>query len=55
MKNYISYVIQDAKEHTHHSEIIDIQTPSYTFSSEPMIPEVMKWIEKKQSTLEKNT
>ncbi|WP_166961826.1 hypothetical protein [Yeosuana marina] len=51
MKNYISYVIQDAKEHTHHSEIIDIISPPYTYSSAPEVTEVFKWAENKRLKL----
>ena len=53
MKTLVSYVVQDAKEHIHQSEILDIISPPYTFSPEPPISEVMKWAERKQSELTK--
>lgn len=51
MKALINYVVQDAKEHTHHSEILEISSPPYTFSSDPPVHDVMKWVEKQQNTL----
>ena len=53
MKTLINYVVQDAKEHKHESEILEITSPPYTFSSEPPVSEVMKWAERKQSELTK--
>ncbi|MBN2522531.1 MAG: hypothetical protein JXB24_04620 [Bacteroidales bacterium] len=51
MKTLINYVVQDAKEHKHESEILDISSPPYTFSPEPPVSEVMKWVEMKQKEL----
>ena len=51
MKILINYVVQDSKDHRHDSEIIDIQSPPYTFSPEPPVSEVMKWVEFKQGEL----
>lgn len=51
MKTLINYVVQDAKEHKHESEILEITSPPYTFSPEPPITEVMKWVEKRQNEL----
>lgn len=51
MKNYVSYVIQDAEARTHHSEIIDIVNPPYNYTNQPEVSEVMKWAEKKKSEL----
>ena len=51
MKTIINYVIQDAKNHVHQSEIIEIDSPPFTFSPEPPVSEVLKWAEKKQHLL----
>ena len=51
MKILINYVVQDSNDHRHESEIIDIQSPPYTFSPEPPISEVMKWAQLKQGKL----
>lgn len=51
MKNYVSYVIQDAKGHTHHSEVVDLKGPQYDFSTGTQISEVFEWKENKQSEL----
>jgi len=51
MKTLVNYVVQDLKEHKHESEILEITSPPYTFSPEPPISEVMKWVEKKQNEL----
>ena len=51
MKVLVNYVIQDAKEHSHHSEILEIASPPYTFSSDPPVHKVMKWVDEKQNTL----
>lgn len=51
MKTLVNYVVQDAKEHKHESEILEITNPPYTFSPEPPVCEVMKWAEIKQKEL----
>jgi len=51
MKILINYVVQDTNDHHHESEIIDIQSPPYTFSPEPPVSEVMKWVQLKQGEL----
>ncbi len=51
MKTLVNYVVQDSNEHKHESEILEITSPPYTFSPEPPICEVMKWVEKKQNEL----
>ena len=51
MKTLINFVVQDAKEHKHESEILEISCPPYTFSPEPPVCEVMKWAERKQNEL----
>lgn len=51
MKALVNYVIQDAKKHLHYSEILEILSPPYTFSSDPPVHDVMKWVEKQQNTL----
>jgi hypothetical protein len=51
MKTMVSYVVQDAENHKHQSEILEITSPPYTFSPEPPISEVIKWAERKQKEL----
>lgn len=51
MKILINYVVQDTNDHRHGSEIIDIKSPPYTFSPEPPVSEVMKWVQIKQGEL----
>ena len=51
MKVLVNYVVQDAREHFHHSEILEIATPPYGFSSDPPVHMVVKWMEEKQNTL----
>ncbi len=51
MKTLINYVVQDSKVHKHESEILEITSPPYTFSPEPPVCEVMKWVERKQRGL----
>lgn len=52
MKNYISFVIQKGKNHSHHSEVIDIKAPQYSYSTDTQVPEVLKWAEIAQSKLQ---
>ncbi len=54
MKNLISYVIQDEKGHKHFSEILNIESPPYSFNSDPSMHNVMEWAKKKQSELKKD-
>ena len=51
MKVMVNYVIQDEKEHSHHSEMLEIDGPPYSCNSDPPIPTVMKWATEKQNTL----
>jgi len=51
MKTLINYMVQDPKEHRHESEILEINSPPYTFSPETTVSEVMKWVEMKQKEL----
>ena len=53
-KIYISYVIQTNDKHSHHSEIIEIEAPYYSFSfaSDTTITNaIMKWKEQKEKTI----
>jgi hypothetical protein len=52
-KVYISYVIQTNNIHSHHSEIIEVVAPyySFSFSQDTTTSEVMKWKEEKEKTL----
>lgn len=54
MKTYVSYVVQNEKEHKHHSEIIDTPSPSYSFSPDPQVEDVIEWAEKKRKQLNKD-
>lgn len=51
MKVLLGYVIQDAKDHSHYSESIEIAVPPCNFSSDLPVPMVMEWVEGKQNTL----
>ena len=51
MKVLVNYVVQGVSEHSHHSETLEIASPPYTFSSDPPVHLVLKWMEKKQNTL----
>lgn len=51
MKVLVNYVVQDAKEHSHHSEILEIDSPPYSYSSDPPVHTVVKWMDEKQNTL----
>lgn len=51
MKVLVNYVVQDAKEHSHHSEILEIDSPPYSYSSDPPVHTVIKWVDEKQNTL----
>jgi hypothetical protein len=53
MKNLISYVIQEEKDHKHFSEILEIKDPPYSFSHDPVMHEVMEWMERKKAELKK--
>lgn len=54
MKTLVSYVLQDEAGHEHQTEILDVRTPAYSFSSDPPVSEVMKWAERKQQELPPN-
>lgn len=51
MKALVSYVIQDAREHVHQSEIIEFVGPPWHCTPEVPISEIMKWVTKRQSEL----
>ncbi len=53
MKTYVSYVIQDEKEHVHKAEVVTTQSPPYSFNSDPQVSDVMEWAEGKKKTLKK--
>lgn len=53
MKNLISYIIQDEKGHKHFSEILNIDSPPYSFNSDPAMNNIMDWAKKKNSELKK--
>ncbi|MEQ9424065.1 MAG: hypothetical protein RJQ09_06595 [Cyclobacteriaceae bacterium] len=54
MKTFISYVVQYNGDHSHNSEVIDIKSPPYSYSADPVVSEVLKWAEKKQTSLGKD-
>ena len=51
MKVLVNYVVQGISEHSHHSETLEIASPPYTFSSDPPVHTVIKWVDEKQNTL----
>lgn len=54
MKVLVNYVIQNVEYHVHQSEIIEITSPPYTYSSDVPMNGVMKWLERKQMELLEN-
>ena len=54
MKTYISYVLQNEKEHKHLSEVLETKSPPYSYSHDPQVDEVMKWAENKRKELKKD-
>ncbi len=53
MKTYVSYVIQNTIGHTHKSEILITNTPSYTYTADPDVSSVMEWAAMKRKELRK--
>lgn len=53
MKTYVSYVVQDDKGHKHKSEILTTQSPSYSYSPDPQVQDVIQWADKKRTELKK--
>ena len=51
MNTYVSYVIQDNKSHKHLSEVVTTQNPSYSYSANPEVQDILQWAEKKKKTL----
>ncbi|MGZ3847366.1 MAG: hypothetical protein ACXVLT_07360 [Flavisolibacter sp.] len=51
MKTYVSYVIQDDKNHKHLSEVVSTNEPLYSFSADPQVTEILKWAEEKKKSL----
>jgi len=51
MKALINYVIQDAANHFHYSEIAEIPGPPHHCTPEVPVSEVIRWMEKKQNSL----
>lgn len=54
MRNLITYVIQNEKGHKHFSEILNISSPPYSYNSDPSMPNVMDWAQKKKVELKKD-
>jgi len=54
MKTFVSYVIQNGTNHVHKSEVITTQSPPYSFSPDPQVPQIMEWAEKKRTVLKKD-
>ena len=52
MKVFVSYVLQRAPYHSHHSEVIDILSPPYTYSPHVDGSSIMDWVENKREKLE---
>jgi len=40
---YISYVIQDEDKHAHHSEVIELKKPEYSYSKDNLSKNVVDW------------
>ena len=53
MKTYVSYIIQNEGGHKHKSEILSTQSPSYTFSPDPLAQQVLEWVEIRKKELKK--
>ena len=51
MKTYVSYVIQEESGHKHLSEVITTDQPTYTYSDDPQISNVIDWARKKKTEL----
>lgn len=51
MKAFVSYVLQDSKGHEHLSEVLDIEQPPYSYSSDPPISQVLEWAKLKRKNL----
>lgn len=54
MKTYVSYVIQNEKEHKHESAIVSSQSPPYSYSADPQVSDVMKWADEKNKELKQD-
>ncbi len=54
MKTYVSYVIQDEKNHKHFSEVVTTQSPSYSYSPDPQVQDIVQWADKKKKDLKKD-
>ena len=50
-KTYISYVIQSAGQHVHHSEIVNLPAPRVALYTDNTSQEVLKWSKEKQKTI----
>ncbi|MFZ1676685.1 MAG: hypothetical protein WAT91_05400, partial [Saprospiraceae bacterium] len=48
------YVIQDNTGHTHKSEILTTNTPTYSYTTEPQVSVVMEWAANKRKELKKD-
>ena len=51
MRTYVSYVIQEESGHKHLSEIITTNQPTYTYSDDPLVSNVIEWAQKKMTEL----
>lgn len=51
MKVFVSYVLQSANKHSHHSEVLEIKSPPYTYSPHVDGSNILDWVENKKKIL----
>ena len=51
MKALVNYVLQNNDRHSHHSEILDIQSPPYSYSTYIDRSSIMEWEQNKKKNL----
>ena len=54
MKTYVSYVIQEEKNHVHKAEVVTTQNPPYSYSSDTQVSSILEWVEEKKKGLKQN-
>lgn len=50
-KTYISYVIQNGKNHRHDFAMVDLASPKFNFYLDNESQQIVKWAEEKQQEL----
>ncbi len=51
MRIYISFVIQGSSGHKHASEVLQLDSPAYTYTSDIPVARIMEWAETQQKSL----